>query len=487
MSHVRHAQMSRRSVLTAGLGAAAGLGLAACGSSEDPSGGGSSSGGGATVELTLALIPDPPGASEFYRAQMDAFEAANPGIRINIIENPGDQQLSAVELMFQQGNAPDIYRAQAAGFDRMYSRGWARSLEEFVTDDFRSRFPEGSLEPASSGLHRNGELYSIPLVWGKWSAMDLFVYNRSLLAASGFDAAPTTWGELEEIARAVTADGGGQVFGMAPEQASGIVRLSRQGVPYSIPGDGINLLTGEPDTANATMVEAVELMRRMNADGSLITGWESWDSARSYTEFAAGSFAMYTAQSWHIAEIRNLNPDIEMGIVPVPVPDSGRASFTPILQQFDPLWSMSSETEHPEEAWLVLDFLASEDFYRAYYEEFGTLTAMQSVWEDEIQANPDLSEVFGVAESTMQVVPNPKLASEGGATILNARAERPELRFTDSALESMIKNEDFAPKAAALDEQLRTFLDEIFATGDASVEDISFPDWDPLQPYDAAN
>ncbi|WP_420111093.1 ABC transporter substrate-binding protein [Pseudactinotalea sp.] len=486
MTHYFPAQISRRSLLTAGLGAAAGLGLAACGS-DAPGGGGSSSGGGASVELTVAIIPDPPGAGEFYRAQFDAFEAANPGITIKVIENPADQQITAVELMFQQGNAPDIYRAQAAGFDQLYSRGWARPLDEFVTDDFLARFPEGTMDPASSGVHRDGALVSIPLVWGRWSAMDLFVYNKQLLSASGFDALPTTWGEIEEIAKAVTTDGGGRVFGVEPGQASGIVRLSRQGVPYSIPGDGINLITGAPDAANPIMVEAVELMRRMNADGTLITGWETFDSARSYTEFAAGSFAMYTAQAWHIAEIRKLNPEIEMGIIAAPVPDAGRGSYTPIVQQFDPLWSMSAETEHPEESWLLLDFLASEEFYRAYYEEFGTLTAMQSVWEDDARNDQDLSQMLEVAESTMLVVPNPKLASAGGAAVLEARAQRPELRFTDSALESMIKNEEFAPKAAALDESVQALLEEVFASGDASPEDITFPDWDPLQPYDAAS
>lgn len=479
------AQISRRRLLTVGFGAAAGLSLAACGS--DSGTNSSSGGGGGNVELTIALIPDPPGASDFYRAQFDQFEADNPGITVKVVENPGDQQLNAVELMFQQGNAPDVYRAQGAGFDQMYARGWTRSLQEFVTDDFLARFPEGTMDPVSSGLHRDGDLYSIPLVWGKWSAVDLFVYNRTLLAGSGFDAAPTTWGEIEEIARAVTTDGGGKAFGMAPENASGIVRLSRQGVPYSIPGDGINLITGQPDTANLTMVEAVELMRRMNADGSLIPGWESWDSARSYTEFAAGSYAMYLAQSWHLAEIRKLNPEIDMGVVAAPVPDSGRGSYTPIMKQFDPLWSMSAETEHPEESWLLLDFLASEGFYQAYYEKFGTLTSMESVWVDDVRANPDLSAMLDVADSTMKVVPNPELASEGGAAIFNARSEHPELRFTDSALESMIKNEDFAPKAEALDEQIQSLLDGLYDSGDASPEDITFPDWDPLADYKPAN
>lgn len=469
--------VTRRSLLAGAAGSAVVAGLAACSNPSPPT-------SGPTVEIVVALVPDPPGASAFYRQQFDAFEAANPGVKVKIIENPGDKQLSAVELMFQQGKAPDVYRAQESGFDRMHERGWTRSLQPYVTDAFTGRFPQGSLNPATSGIHRNGELYAIPLTWGNWATLDVFVHNRKLLQASGYSQGPRTWSEIEEIAKGVTRDGKGKVFGFAPTQASGIVRLARQGVPYSIPGDGLDFRTGKPATANPTMVEAVELHRRMQADGSMITGWETWDSARSYTEFAAGRFAMYVTAPWHVAEIRKLVPDIDLGISVCPVPDGGRGGFSPITATFAPMWAMSSESKNPDQAWKVLDFLASPEFHLAYYREFGTLTALESAWEGEARKQPDQAALLDVAKDSMALVPNPRLASAGGKVILDARAKKPELRFTDAAMESMVKNQAFAPKAAALDDALATFLAGIYQAGKATAADITFADWDPARPYE---
>lgn len=476
MSHPR--TLSRRTLLGATLAGATVTGLTACTGQGTPS-------NGPTVEVVVALVPDPPGASDFYRKQFDSFEAANPGIKVKIIENPGDKQLSAVELMFQQGNAPDVYRAQESGFDRMYDRGWARSLQPYVTDEFTARFPQGSLSPASSGIHRDGELYSIPLTWGKWATLDAFVYNKSLLKASGYEQGPQTWSQLEEMAKAVTRDGKGKVFGFAPQQASGIVRVARQGVPYSIPGDGLDLRTGKPNTADPIMVESVELHRRMQADGSMITGWETWDGSRAYTEFAGGRFAMYVTAPWHVAEIRKLMPDIDMGISVCPTPDSGRGGFSPITASFAPMWAMSSETKHPDESWKVLDFLASAEFHLAYYQEFGTLTALESAWESAARSQPDQAALLDVATESMALVPNPRLASEGGKAILDARAAKPELRFTDAAMESMVKNEPFEPKAVKLDRALDAFLADLYSSGKATAADITFADWVPTKPYES--
>ncbi|PZF85752.1 ABC transporter substrate-binding protein [Jiangella anatolica] len=478
---------TRRTLRWAAAATAVALTATGCnlvGSGEDDSGNDDAS--GENVTITVALVPDPPGASEFYRAQFDQFEEDNPGITVEVLENPSDQQLNAVELMFQQGDPPDVFRAQADGFDRMYERGWVHSLEEFVTDEFIDRFPEGTMNPSTSGLHRDGELYTLPLVSGKWDVRVL-VYNETVLSENGYDAPPETWGELEEMARTITANGGGSVFGYAPTsgKAGAVEILAQTATPYSVVQDGIDFSTGQPATASPGMVEAVELHRRMQADGVMVPGWESWDGARAFTEFAAGTMAMYPTAPWHIAEIRKLNPEIEMGIAPLPVPDDGRVAFTPTKQSFQPIWSMSSETEHPEEAWAVMDFLASEDFNRAYYEQFGSFTAIESAWEDQARENEDQAAILSAAEETMRVVPNPMLLSEGGGELLRARAQRPELKHTDAAVDAIINNKPFLPIAQALDQQIQAFLDETLAelSGTATIEDITFPDWDPLENY----
>src|SRR5262249_15532480 len=111
------------------------------------------------VTIKVALVPDPAGASQFYREQFDNFEKQNPGIKVQVIENPTDQQITAVGLAFQQGDGPDVFRAQdAVGFGTLFDKGWVASLDKYVTKDFIARFPAGTLDPATSGLHRNGQL-----------------------------------------------------------------------------------------------------------------------------------------------------------------------------------------------------------------------------------------------------------------------------------------------------------------------------------------
>lgn len=442
------------------------------------------------VTVTVALVPDPPGASEFYRQQFDEFETANPGIAVKVLENPSDQQLNAVELMFQQDNAPDVFRAQDDGMDRMAARGWVAPLDEFVTPEFLQRFPEGSMDPATSGLHRDGKLMSLPLVWGPWSTLRVFLYNEDLLKKSGFAAPPKTWAELEQMAGKVTADGKGKYFGYAPTAAKalGVEMLADTAVPYSVPATGIDYRTGKPATSSPGLVEAVELHRRMQAAKVMMPGWESWDGSRAFKEFAAGRLAMYPTPPWHVAEVRKLAPEIKMGITGLPTPAAGRSAYLPLAKSFSPLWSMSAKSTHKAESWKVMDFLASESFHNAYYKKFGTLTALEGAWKADAEKNPDQAAILKVAEETMRRAPNPALASKGGRAMTDALAAKPDLKHTDAAFSSIIKNQPFAPVAARLDKDLQSYLDktstDLKAKGqEGSAKDLTFAGWDPLKDY----
>lgn len=439
-------------------------------------------GSGATGEVTLAIVPDPSGASELYRTQMDQCEADNPGLTVNIIENPADQQLNAIELMFQQGDGPDVFQAQGqAALDRFYTKGWIASLSDYADEEFANRFPEGTLtDPELSGLYRDGDLVSVPLTWGGWSYVSLLVYNKDVLAASGFDEAPETWGELDEVARKITADNGGNVYGFAPTTgtASVINWMLGTGAPATISTNGVNLQTGEADVSNPNFVELVDMLTAMQADGVLEPGWESWDGTKAFQELAAGRLAMYSTVPWHIAQIRALNPELNLGIVAPPVPDGGREAYNAQLSSFAPHWSMSSETENPDAAWQVLECLGSEEFQGAYYEKFGTLTAIETAWRG--KTTEDQSTIVSIAEDTVRFGPNPSLLSPGGSAIFNALAGQTGLNPVAAAAAAIIQNQPFGPIATSLDEQINAAID---AVPDASRDDITFSDWDPLSNY----
>lgn len=437
------------------------------------------------VELTLAIVPDPPGASEFYRQQVDLFQEQNPGVTVDIIENPADQQVNAMELMFQQDQAPDVFRLQGpAPLQQFNERGWLAPLDDLADDEFLSRFPEASMEPSVSGLHLDGHLVSLPLVWGDWSLTNLLIYNKSILSENGFDEPPATLSEFEDTARKITVNGGGQVFGTAPlsGQALGALMTASSGTPSSI-GNGIDLTTGKPIYSDPNFVAQVDMWRELQADGALEPGWESWDGARAFTEFAAGRLAMYPSGAWHVAEIRKLAPDIELGIAELPVPDEGRAAYAARSQAFTNIWSMSSTSEHPEEALKLMDFLSSIDFYRAYYEEFGSFTAAPAAWEEQVSENPDQAAIVEVAKNTIRTAPNPGLLGDGAEGFWAAAAADPELSWSTYLTESIVNNVPFTEIAAKLDARVEELLAEHEAENPDLRDALVFPDYDPLEDW----
>ncbi|MER7443836.1 ABC transporter substrate-binding protein [Micromonospora avicenniae] len=480
--------LSRRSLLRlAGVGAAATTigGLSGCnlvGSGDEAS--------GDTVTIKVALVPDPSGASQFYREQFDLFEKKNRGIKVQVIENPSDQQINAIELSFQQGDPPDVFRAQDTGFDRIFDRGWIAPLDQYVTDEFTSRFPAGSLDPATSGLHRDGKLYTLPLVWGKWSTVRFLLMNNTAAKLGGVTAAPKTWEELEQAATAITRAGGGKTFGFAGTWSKSVLArmLQHTAGPSSL-DNGIDLRTGKAAITHPSLMGAVDLLRRMHAKKVMTPGWESWvDGSRVHTAFAKGELAMFLAAPFQIAEVRKLNPQLDMTIAAVPVPAAGRGGYSGQIASFSPLWSMSAQSKHPEQAWKVMDFLASTDFHRAYYEKFATLTALESAWQDKAAANPDQKAIMDIAAETVRLIPNPVLASKGGAALLSAIRGKQDLQWSEIALPAILRNQDFTRPAADLNRKLDAFIDEqvkaIAAKGTpVSRADITFPGWDPLQPF----
>lgn len=254
--------------------------------------------------------------------------------------------------------------------------------------------------------------------------------------------------------------------------------------PASLWLDGVNYQTGRANTSHEGMVESVEFIRRLAADQVIQPGWESWTQQRAFTEFARGSIGMYVGAAWHINEINALNADIDFGVVAFPAPASGRTAYTGLASSFTPIWSMSSESEHPEEAWQLMDFLVSEDFQRAYFEKFRSFTAVESAWRE-----ADLSEqedgIRVAQDESMRRSPSARVNGPGPQALAAAISGNPDIKPGAKVIEAITRNEDFAPKAAQLDAQIEAFIDaqiaEISAGGqDVSWEDLTFSDYDPM-------
>jgi|GEM_PF-2916869 len=488
-------EIKRRSLLTGGLGLGALAGLSGCnlvGSAPQPTTGGAGSGAsGLGGSITVAIVPDPAGASAFYKEQFDKF-SAQTGVKVTVIENPADQQLNAVELSFQQGNAPDVYRAQGtAAVQRFAARNWAADLTDLAAaDGINDQLGAANMNPKNSGLHFDGKLLSLPLVSGVWSATHVMAWNKELFDKAGLDKAPTTFGEFEDYARQITAAGKGAFYGLAPNgSTAGDSRLLQpSGGPNSITRvAGINLITGKAGGADPSMVEPIEMYRRLQADKIFEPGWESWDATRVSQEFAKGKIAMMLIANWLVQETLNLVPDLPMEIAPSPVPDSGRKGFTGIGPSFSPIWSMSSESKNPDAAWALMKFLVSDEFQQAYFEKFRSFTAVEKAWTSATLSTQE-SQMLEVHRTTLKRSPDPSLGTAAQQALIVAISGNADLKLGDVGTAAITRNQPYEAMAKEFDSKLDAFIDKAVKDLNAkgtkvSRDDLTYPDWDPMQDW----
>ena len=153
--------LSRRSVLgTALLGAAAPFAFSSC---SDGKGSGKSSASGTVVRFWTVV--EGPDDEKFQRKMFDAFNSQHGDVQVDMQVFPSAQFGNAMQLAFTgKKDAPDVFRVgPGARLDDAVPKGWAAPLDEFLDDDFTSRFPDYCYkDSAHSPLYRDGHAYAVP-------------------------------------------------------------------------------------------------------------------------------------------------------------------------------------------------------------------------------------------------------------------------------------------------------------------------------------
>lgn len=484
----------------AGAAAVPGL-LAACGGDEEESGGGQSPSANPSPGSTLAggtvrfwSVTEGPEDEAFQRAKFDEFMAANPDVTVEPQFFPTTQIAEAMNLAFTGGDAPDIFRQ--AGTTRSldlfgaYGRGWVRPIDEFLTDEFKQRFPDWVYNPDQSALFVEGEAYGVPFFDPKVYGTRVLLYNASILEDNGFSEPPETWSEMREMVAKITTDGNGNVYGTAPAawnpNYDPLQALAGPSPYRNIATMPISLLTGEPAMSEPSTIAVVEYLQGMQADELYTVGWEAWEGHQQYLEqMVSGRLAMYIFPIFHVALIRAANPDLDLGIASVPLPDDGRAGSIPASDSITAWWMMTSEVREPEAAWRVMDFLGSVDFQGPAYTELNQVSLMPAVWEG-VEVSDDTARLREIAETDVRSRPRPETKNPGAVQFYNdLAAESPRPTPKEILLDAISRGSDYAALAADYDAQVADLIEQQMANSDVTMDAFTFPDWNPLEDYGA--
>jgi raffinose/stachyose/melibiose transport system substrate-binding protein len=171
--------LSRRSLLGLTGAAAGAVLLGACGSDNK---------GGATATINWWHIANTEPMLSVWAAAAKEYEAAHPGLKINITPLENEAFKAKLTTVTQAGTPPDIFHTWGGGvLKQQVDAGLVQDLTTSAAGWI------GTLTPASVQAYVvGGKTYGIPFDIG----MVGFWYNKDLFGRAGITSAPATWADL---------------------------------------------------------------------------------------------------------------------------------------------------------------------------------------------------------------------------------------------------------------------------------------------------
>ena len=318
---MRHTGKARRRIAGAGVVALAGLALAGCSS------GGSASAGGGTTTLTILEHSNP--STQAAMAVLDkAFEAQNPGIKIQLTAVPTNN-FAQVQTARIAAGAVDLTEGASAGSGTQPNPSYVTGAQPtFVSEAQAGDWVNLTSEPfmknfspsALAAVTTDGKVYVVP------SGADLYTgvfYNKTTFAKYGLSV-PKTWSAFQSVVQTLKSHGVTPlVIGGKDVWPAGLPMLGIVQSLYSTSGMSQldhSLWTNKVSLASPTSVEVLSRIQQLYADAG--TTFPGVSEVAATADFTNGQAAMWPDGTWNAPTIAQTAPSLQFGYFPLPASDN---------------------------------------------------------------------------------------------------------------------------------------------------------------------
>lgn len=331
-------------------------------------------------EKTLSVTVWDYTSSPQFQLIIEAYEAANPNVTIEVINNSADDYNDAVAVTLTAAQAdPDVvWLKNTDELIDLSSKNQLLDLNTYIeADEFDLDLYKGAAEE----LQIDGATYALPF------RLDWFVlyYNKDIFDDAGIDypTSELTWDEYYSLAEQLTSgEGSSKIYGTHNHTWPLLVtNWACQYGEYTVIEEDYDFLT---DWYNL----ALDLQENGYAQSyaNLSTGNIHYSSV-----FENEQCAMLPMGTWFIATLMQAEADAEIdfnwGVTSIPVEEGADTGY--VIGSTTPV-AVSAYTDEPELSWDFVQFATSEEAALLLATE-GVFTAVQS---DELTEVLTSSEYF---------------------------------------------------------------------------------------------
>ena len=312
------------------------------------------------VEIEFQFHKGETDAINAMTAAIDAFNAANPGIHVEM-NTAGDT--NSMVARSQQDDLPDIFACQtSATFEKMFAAG---QLMDLTGQDFLNNIVEGTLALSTY----EGKNWRLP-----YSLSCYGLYIRTDIFEEQGLAWPTTWAELMDVCEKLKAAG---IWGFAnPDKDMVYQRMERMMSMLADNDDEFKAIAaGEMEAKDSKVLStyaqaSLDIAQYTNP----LSAGAGYDE--SYQMFLKGDAAMTINGQWSLGTLLGFNPDLKVAMIPLPDPTGAESN---VIVSIDTSFVVSSKTKYPEECLKFLAYLAQTDVAQAYTDVEGSPNVVKGV------------------------------------------------------------------------------------------------------------
>jgi multiple sugar transport system substrate-binding protein len=314
---------------------------------------------------------------------------ADSGIDVEVVPVPWDVIDEKLTTAVASGDGPDVLQIGLSKLRTFADAGALLPLDDLLADYpglAASNFPDGV---AGTSTAVGGETVSIP-----WVSDTRVLFTRTdILEAAGIDSPPTTWEEVREAAKTLTARGAGN-YGYYIPQWDAPLPIE---MTWSFGGDVIDA-DGNVDFDTSEFQEAVDVYAGLYADGSVPTNGD-FDQQQG---FISGITPMLVSGPYLANGIKNAAPELDGKWQASPLPAGSAGSISLFAGSNMGVWHNSDQ---PQTALKLLEFLSQPDTQLAWYELNGELPTTSAALADPgLNSDPNVK-VYTDQLATAKVLP----------------------------------------------------------------------------------